>query len=133
MSNKDPSSKNSDLDQTSEMSDEARMVIGKARRSFGFSMSIMILGFMAIVLALVYRATRDEQSAAAGFTLQEVVLPAGSQVRSMMPYKDLIAITFENAGVVKMRLLNSATGEVLREIPVAQEGAAVEGAAVAGQ
>jgi len=121
MSNKDSFSNNSEPDQTSEMSDEARMVIGKARRSFGFSMSIMILGFMAIVLALVYRATRDEQSAASRFTLEEVVLPAGSLVRTMVPFDDLIAITFENAGQVTMRMINSATGEVLREIQVVEE------------
>ncbi len=123
MSNKDSFSNNSEPDQTSEMSDEARMVIGKARRSFGFSMSIMILGFMAIVLALVYRATRDEQSAASRFTLEEVVLPAGSLVRTMVPFDDLIAITFENSGQVTMRMINSATGEVLREIQVVEEPA----------
>ncbi len=123
MSNKDPFSNNSDQDQTSEMSDEARLVIGKARRSFGFSMSIMILGFMAIVLAFVYRATRDEQNAATNFTVEEVVLPAGSIVRSMVPFKDLIAITFENGGEVKMRMINSSTGQVLREIKVVKETA----------
>ncbi|VAW18608.1 hypothetical protein MNBD_ALPHA12-1118 [hydrothermal vent metagenome] len=121
MSNKDPFSNNSDQDQTSEMSDEARLVIGKARRSFGFSMSIMLLGFMAIVLAFVYRATREEKSAAVNFSVEEVVLPAGSAVRSMVPFKDLIAITYENGGEVKMRMLDSATGEVLREIKVTKE------------
>ncbi len=121
MSTKDPFNKNSDQDQTSEMSDEALRVIGKAKRSFGFSMSILILGFMAVVLAFVYRSTRDEKSAAANFTVQEVVLPAGSIVRSMVPFKDLIAVTFENNGEVKMRMINSATGEVLTEIPVVNE------------
>ena len=106
------------------MSYEALMVIGKAKRSFGFSMSILILGFMAVVLAFVYRSTRDEKSAAANFTVQEVVLPAGSIVRSMVPFKDLIAITFENNGEVKMRMINSATGEVLTEIPVVNEATA---------
>ncbi len=123
MSNKDSFSTSSDPAQTSEMSDEARMVIGKARRSFGFSMSIMILGFMAIVLALVYRATRDEQSAASRFTLEEVVLPAGSVVRTLVPFDDMIVLTFENKGDVRMRMIDSATGEVLREIRVVEETA----------
>lgn len=124
MSNKDPFSNNSDQDQTSEMSDEAAMVIGKARRSFGFSMSIMILGFMAVVLALVYRATRDEKSAADQFALEAINLPASAVVLSIVPVKDVIAVTFKDKGQTVLALLKGKTGEVIKEIPVVKGAAA---------
>ena len=103
------------------MTDEARVIIGKARRSFGFSMSILILGFMAIVLALVYRATRDEQSAADLVVLESIVLPANVEVLSMVPVNDIIAITMSVDGQTGLRLVDGASGEMIREIVVVEE------------
>jgi len=103
------------------MTDEARLVIGKARRSFGFSMSILILGFMAIVLALVYRATRDEESAANRFSLEMIMLPASAVVLSLVPVDNVIVVTFENEGQTMMRIIDTVTGEIQKEIPVVAE------------
>ena len=103
------------------MTDEARAVIGKARRSFGFSMSILILGFMAIVLALVYRATKDRESAADPYVLEAIVLPSGAEVISMVPVRDVIAITYSVAGQTALRMISAETGEILKEIPVVGE------------
>jgi hypothetical protein len=117
MSVPDPSGE----DQKSEMTDEARVIIGKARRSFGFSMSILILGFMAIVLALVYRATKDRESAADLVALEEIALPASAEVRSMVPVNDVIAITYIMEGQTVLRLVDGATGEMIREVVVVAE------------
>ena len=117
MARKDPS----DLDQTSEMTDEARAVIGKARRSFGFSMSILILGFMAIVIALVYRATKDRESAADPYVLEAIMMPADAQIVSMVPVRDMIAITYTLEGQTALRMISAETGEILKEIPVKGE------------
>ncbi|HHG90836.1 MAG TPA: hypothetical protein ENJ90_10220 [Devosia sp.] len=117
MSDKDPSNE----DQTSEMTDEARVIIGRARRSFGFSMSILILGFMAIVLALVYRATKDRESAADLLALEEIALPASAEVRAMVPVNDVIAVTYLVDGQTVLRLVDGATGEMIREIVVVTE------------
>ena len=103
------------------MTDEAREVIGKARRSFGFSMSILILGFMAIVLALVYRATRDEESAAARFSLPEISIPADAEVISIVPVGNVIAVTFDRSGKIMMRIVDTASGEIMKEVPVVTE------------
>jgi hypothetical protein len=117
MTHSDPSN----ADQTSDMTDEARAVIGKARRSFGFSMSILILGFMAIVLALVYRATKDRESAADPYELEQIVLPNGAEVISMVPVRDVIAITYSVEGQTALRMISADTGEILKEIPVGGE------------
>ncbi len=103
------------------MTDEARAVIGKARRSFGFSMSILILGFMAIVLALVYRATKDRESADDLYVLESIVLPNGAEVISMIPVRDVIAVTYSVEGQTALRMISAETGEILKEIPVVGE------------
>ncbi len=103
------------------MTDEARVIIGKARRSFGFSMSILILGFMAIVLALVYRATKDRESAADMVALEEIALPSSVEVRAMVPVNDVIAITYVKEGRTILRLVDGASGEMIREIVVVAE------------
>jgi hypothetical protein len=41
------------------LSPEALAMFSKARRSFGISIGILLLGFMAIGIALVYRVMRD--------------------------------------------------------------------------
>jgi hypothetical protein len=111
----------SEIDQSSEMTDEAREVIGKARRSFGFSMSILILGFMAIVLALVYRATKDQESVADKYVLESIILPAGAQVISIVPERDVIAVTYTLEGQSALRMISIETGEVLKEISIIAE------------
>jgi len=84
-------------------------------------MSILILGFMAIVLALVYRATRDEESAASRYSLQEISIPAGAQVLSVTPVNNVIVVTYQNNGDTVMRILDTVTGETMKEIPVVEE------------
>ncbi|MCF6326374.1 MAG: DUF6476 family protein [Devosiaceae bacterium] len=117
MTNSDPY-KN---EQTSEMNDETFKVIGKAKRSFGFSMAILILGLMAIVLALVYRSTREEESAANRFSLQEIIIPAGAQILSVVPMNDVIIVTYQKNGDATMRILDIVTGETMKEVPVVEE------------
>ncbi|HHS82886.1 MAG TPA: hypothetical protein ENJ68_05130 [Devosia sp.] len=108
-------------EENSEMSAEARAVIGKARRSFGFSMSILILGFMAIVLALVYRATRDGESVADRYQLESVPVPGNAEVISLVPVRDVIALTYRVEGATMLRLIRVTDGEVIKEIPVGSE------------
>ncbi len=103
------------------MTDEARMVIGKARRSFSFSMGILLLGFMAIVLALVYRATKDRESAAEPYGLEAIVIPNGAEVISLVPLRDVIAVTYSLEGQMALRMIDAETGEIIKEIPVVGE------------
>ncbi len=112
------------------MTDEAREVIGKARRSFGFSLSILILGFMAVVVAVVYRATRDQKSAADLVALEQIILPADVEVRAIVPVNDILAITLVENGRTVLRMLNGKTGELIRDVPVLNEE---EAAALAAQ
>jgi hypothetical protein len=105
----------------SELTPEQQQIIGKARRSFGVSMLILMAGFIAIAGALVYRATRDDGGVAAKYPLAEIALPAGAEVISAVPGDGAIAVTYSVAGVTQLRLIDGETGVVLRDIPVVAE------------
>ena len=55
--------------------------MAKARRSFAISIGVLLLGFMAIGFALVYRAMRDTPPPAVA---ESVALPAGAEVVSAL-------------------------------------------------
>ena len=95
-----------------------REVIGKARRSFGFSMGILLLGLVAVALALVYRVTREEDSLAERFSLEAINLPAGAQVTSVLPYDEALAVTFTTLDGAYVYIVDAKTGELLRDVPI---------------
>ncbi len=111
----------SQTEETSELTDEAAKAIGKARRSFSFSMGILLLGFMAIVLALVYRATKDGESAAEPYALEAIIIPNGAEVISLVPLRDVIAVTYAFEGQTALRMIDAQSGELIKEIPVTGE------------
>ncbi|KQX40436.1 hypothetical protein ASD04_07370 [Devosia sp. Root436] len=87
--------------------------MGKARRSFIFSIGILLLGFMAIGFALVYRAMRDTPPPAVA---ESVVLPAGAEVVSAVVSDGAINVTYTIGGVSTLALFDQATGEMTREV-----------------
>lgn len=93
-------------------------MFSKARRSFGISIGILLLGFMAIGFALVYRVLRDrpEPTIAA-----EVRLPAGAAVVSGLVSDGAINITYTINGVTTLALFDQATGEMTREVVIGAE------------
>ncbi|HEY8594595.1 MAG TPA: hypothetical protein VIL84_05065 [Devosiaceae bacterium] len=103
-------------DAPEELTPEARAVIGRARRSFGLSIAVLMVGFIAIALALVYRSARDGGSPADGYALGEIALPAGASVVSIVPSEGMIAVTYDLGGVTQLRLIDGKTGAVLRDV-----------------
>lgn len=99
-----------------ELTPEARAIIGRARRSFGFSIAVLLIGFIAIAFALVYRATRDTGLPADRYALGEIALPAGADVVSIVPSEGMVAVTYRVGGVTQLRLIDGKTGKVLRDI-----------------
>jgi hypothetical protein len=92
---------------------EAIAMLGKARRSFGVSIGILLLGFMAIGVALVYRVMRDAPPPAIAET---VVLPAGASVVSAMVNAGTINVTYAVDGVTTLALFDQATGELIQSV-----------------
>ena len=87
--------------------------MAKARRSFAISIGILLLGFMAIGFALVYRAMRESPPPAVA---ESVMLPAGAEVVSALISDGAINVTYRVDGVTTLAVFDSATGEMVRQV-----------------
>ena len=103
-----------------ELTPEARAIIGRARRSFGFSIGLLLVGFIAIAFALVYRATRENVSVAAT-ELTEIALPAGAELLSANVVDGLLTVAYKVSGLQQVRLIDTRTGEIVQELTVTGE------------
>lgn len=93
-------------------------MLGKARRSFGISIGILLLGFMAIGFALVYRVMRDSpppQVAA------EVFLPAGAEVVSALNLDGTVQVTYRAGEATLLSVFDAASGELVRTVTIGQQ------------
>jgi hypothetical protein len=97
------------------LSPEAHAMLGKARRSFGISIGILLLGFMAIGFALVYRVMRDAPPPAVAET---VTIPAGAEIVSALVADGAINITYRLDGATTLALFDQATGEPTRSVEI---------------
>lgn len=100
------------------MSPEAQAALAKARRSFRFSISILLLGFMAIALALVYRVMRDAPPPAVA---EAVTIPAGAEIVSAVVADGAINVTYTVNGITTLGLFDQATGELTRSVVIGAE------------
>lgn len=91
--------------------------MAKARRSFAISIGVLLLGFMAIGFALVYRAMRDTPPPAVA---ESVALPAGAEVVSALVSEGTINVTYTIGGVTTLALFDQATGELTREVVIGE-------------
>ena len=87
--------------------------MAKARRSFAISIGVLLLGFMAIGFALVYRAMRDTPPPALA---ESVTLPPGAEVVSALVSEGAINVTYTVDGVTTLALFDQATGEMTRAV-----------------
>lgn len=93
-------------------------MLGKARRSFAVSMGILLLGFMAIGFALVYRAVRDSPPPNIA---ESVALPAGAEVISALNTDGTIQVTFRAGDAVMLNVFDAGTGELERSVQIGAE------------
>lgn len=121
MTDSDPRSNSIESNGDDELSPEALGIIQRARRSFGYSIAILLLGFVAIVGALVYRAVRDDDAAQSRYELSQISLPIGAQVLSVATDRDALAITYSIDGAAHVRFVQIANGDVLGEIALVAE------------
>ena len=93
-------------------------MFGKARRSFGISIGILLLGFMAIGFALVYRVLRDAPPP----PVAEVVsVPAGAEIVSAVVVEGAINVTYTVNGVTTLSLFDQTTGALIRSVVLGAE------------
>ena len=115
-----------DRDEPQKLTPEAMAVITRARRSFIFSIGLLVVGFIVIGGALVYRATRDSGSTAAppgdaAYAAAAVKIPAGATIVSAIASGGQISVTYKNGSATNLRIFDGKTGAILREVPVVSE------------
>jgi hypothetical protein len=98
-----------------ELTPEAKAAFGKARRSFAFSISILLLGFMAIGFAIVYRVMRD---APPPTSVEAVSVPAGAEVISAQYAERTVQVTYRSGDTVMLDVFDAGTGELVRSIRI---------------
>lgn len=92
--------------------------MAKARRRAAISMLIMLIGFMAIAGAVVYRLATLNVDPAAEYGLESVVVPAGAQVVSSAVQDGLVTVTYRLGTDTTIRVFDGETGDIVREIAV---------------
>lgn len=101
------------------------MIIGRARKSFLFSIGLLIVGFIVVGGALVYRASQGSGGPApvsgAAYAIASVKLPAGAEIVSAAADGGLVTITYRIGATTSIRILDGRTGDIVREIPVVGE------------
>ena len=105
------------------MTPEAAAIIARARKSFIFTIGLLIVGFIVIAGALVYRASKDGgvPADAGAYTAAAVKLPAGATIVSIVAVGGDISVTYKNGSATSLRIFDGKTGTILREIPVVSE------------
>jgi hypothetical protein len=108
--------------ETPELSPEARTIIGRARTSFLFSIGLLIVGFIAIAGALVYRASQDGgESSGSEYVIAALKIPAGAEIISAVAADGRLTVTYRSGAMTSVRIFDGKTGEMVREIPVLSE------------
>jgi hypothetical protein len=108
--------------ETPELSAEARTIIGRARKSFLFSIGLLLVGFVAIAGALVFRSTQGGGDAGASdYVIAAMKIPAGAEIISAVAADGHLTVTYRAGAMTSVRIFDGKTGEMMREIPVLSE------------
>lgn len=110
-------------EETPELSPEARAVIGRAKRSFLVSIGLLLVGFLAIAGALIYRSTQGNSSAPSGadYVIASLRIPAGAEIVSAVAADGRLTVTYRAGPLTSVRIFDGRSGEMIREIPVVSE------------
>lgn len=109
--------------QTEELSPEARTVIGRARMSFLFSIGLLLVGFIVVAGALVYRSAQGDSDSRVGtdYVIASLRIPAGAEIISAVAADGQLTVTYRAGAMTSVRIFDGRSGEMLREIPVLSE------------
>jgi hypothetical protein len=109
--------------ETQELSPEAKSIIGRARKSFMFSIGLLIIGLLAIGGAIVFRSVQGNGSSPSGanYVIASMKIPAGAEIVSAVAADGQLTVTYKAGAMTSVRIFDGKTGEMLREIPVLSE------------
>jgi streptogramin lyase len=103
---------------------ETRALLARARRSFMFTIGLLILGVIAVGAAVVYKSSSPVSSGSSGngdYSLATVKVPAGAEVIAAVAADGRLTVTYRSGQATSIRIFDGKTGEMLREVPVSNE------------
>jgi hypothetical protein len=102
---------------------EARALIARARRSFLFSIGLLLIGLLAVGGAIVYKSTQGGPAAPSGadYVIAALKIPRDATVISAVAADGKLTVTFKTGLMTTVRIFDGKTGEMIREIPVVSE------------
>lgn len=103
------------------LGEEALAIMAKARRRAAISMLIMLVGFMAIALVVVYRLSAMGSADEGRYGAEAIALPQGASVISTQIGDGLVNVTYEIDGATAIAIFDGATGEQVGTIAVETE------------
>ena len=97
--------------------------MARARKSFLVSMSLLVLGFLAIGGALIYRSATAGSTAgsAAEYVIAALKIPGGAEVVSAVAADGKVTLTYKVGLMTSVRIFDGKSGEMIREIPIVSE------------
>ena len=115
------SNNSSNQNETSpEISPETVAVIKRAKRSFLIMIGLLIIGLVAVAIAIVYRTDGKDESASSNnitnYSAGMIVVPDGADILSAIPSEGMFAIAYSVNGKIRLRLIDGTTGAIIRDI-----------------
>jgi len=111
--------------QPQELTPEARTIIARARKSFLFSIGLLIVGFLAIGGVLIFKSVNltggGGSSTGADYIIASLKIPSGAEVVSAVAADGKVTLTYKAGLMTSVRIFDGKTGEMIREIPVVSE------------
>jgi hypothetical protein len=111
--------------QPQDLTPEARAIIGRARKSFLFSIGLLIVGFLAIGGALIFKSVNlapgGGGSTGADYVIAALKIPSGAEVVSAVAADGKVTLTYKAGLMTSVRIFDGKSGEMIREIPVLSE------------
>jgi hypothetical protein len=111
--------------QPQELTPEARAILARARKSFLFSIGLLILGVLAVGGALIFRSanlgTGGGTTTGADYIIASLKIPTGAEVVSAVAADGKVTLTYKAGLMTSVRIFDGKTGEMIREIPIVSE------------
>jgi hypothetical protein len=103
-----------------ELSPEARIIIGRARKSFLLSVGLLVVGIFIIGVVLVLRGGGGS-GAGGDYVIASMSIPSGAQIISAVAADGRLTVTYRAGAMTSVRIFDGKSGEMIREIPVLSE------------
>jgi hypothetical protein len=107
-----------------QMTPDTRMMIRRARGAFLLSIGLLLVGLVAVGVAIVYKSSEGgpaPASSGADYSLAAVKVPSGAEVISAVAADGKLTVTYRSGSATSIRIFDGRSGDLLREVPVTGE------------